>query len=82
MDGRFAFYPLSKSIVSSNNGIVVQTKNMCRYGLNAVLDEALTQSMALGKIYPGLKLRVVGAKVSLPCFFYFVGLAIQFCAML
>jgi breast cancer 2 susceptibility protein len=33
------------------------------YSINAVLDEALTQHMALGKIYPGLKIRVIGARV-------------------
>ncbi len=43
-----------------------------RYGLNAVLDDTLTQYMALGKIYPGLKLRVVGAKVSLLNSFLFI----------
>lgn len=36
------------------------------YSINAILDEALTQHMALGKIYPGLKLRVIGARVRPP----------------
>lgn len=34
------------------------------YSINAILDEALTQHMALGKIYPGLKLRVIGARLN------------------
>lgn len=32
------------------------------YGINARLDPKLTQLMALGKIFPGQKLRILGAK--------------------
>jgi len=46
---------------ASGGGIIELTDGW--YSVHAVLDEPLTQHMALGKIYPGLKLRIVGARV-------------------
>jgi hypothetical protein len=33
------------------------------YGVTGVLDKVLTQALRKGKIFPGLKLRIYGAKV-------------------
>lgn len=49
----------------ASGGIIEVTDGW--YSVNAHLDDTLTQHMALGKIYPGLKLRVLGARVPLSC---------------